>query len=53
MRSRRRGPTDTGAPGGKETGQKVTHYIAPGGPFDVACAELVKSSGFAVRYVEL
>src|ERR1017187_6691360 len=24
-------PTDTGEPGGKETGQSVTHYIIPGG----------------------
>jgi hypothetical protein len=45
-------PSATGLPGGKETGQKVSHYIAPGGPFDVACTELVKT-GFAVRYVEL
>lgn len=46
-------PSDSGAEGGKETGQKVSHYIAaPGGPFDRACSELVKS-GFAVRYVEL
>lgn len=30
-------PSDTGAAGGKETGQKVSHYIAPGGPFDLAC----------------
>ena len=35
-------PSSTGAPGGKETGQKVSHYIAGGGPFDVACAELVR-----------
>ena len=45
-------PSDTGQPGGKETGQKVSHYIETGGPFDRACAELEKS-GFAVRYVEL
>lgn len=45
-------PSDTGLPGGKETGQKVSHYIEAGGPFDCACAELEKS-GFAVRYVEL
>jgi predicted SprT family Zn-dependent metalloprotease len=45
-------PSDTAAPGGKETGQKVSHYIAPGGPFETACTELVKS-GFTVRYVEL
>ena len=45
-------PTDTGAPGGKQTGQKVTHYITDGGPFDRACRALIKQ-GFAVRYVEL
>ncbi len=25
-------PTTTGEPGGKETGQSVTHYIMPQGP---------------------
>ena len=45
-------PSDTGAPGGKETGQKVSHYIAGGGPFDKACTDLIRQ-GFAVRYVEL
>jgi len=45
-------PSDTGAPGGKDTGQQMTHYIEPGGAFDQACAEL-EAQGFAVRYVEL
>ena len=27
-------PERYGAPGGKETGQKVSHYIAAGGPFE-------------------
>jgi predicted SprT family Zn-dependent metalloprotease len=45
-------PSDTAAPGGKETGQKVSHYIAAGGAFDKACRALIKK-GFAVRYVEL
>jgi predicted SprT family Zn-dependent metalloprotease len=27
-------PSSTGAPGGKETGYKVSHYIIDGGPFD-------------------
>lgn len=36
-------PTTTGLPGGKRTGQKVTHLIVKGGRFDVACAELLKS----------
>jgi hypothetical protein len=36
-------PSDTGQPGGKRTGQKCSHYIEKGGPFAVACAELVKT----------
>jgi len=31
-------PTDTGEAGGKETGQKVTHMVEPGGKFEKACA---------------
>jgi hypothetical protein len=34
-------PTDSGEPGGKRTGQKMTHLIVPGGAFDVACRELL------------
>lgn len=34
-------PSDTGFPGGKRTGDKVTTYIIAGGAFDLACAELV------------
>jgi hypothetical protein len=34
-------PTSTGQPGGKETGQKVTHIIEQGGRFDRACAKLI------------
>ena len=30
-------PTDTGLPGGKDTGQKVTHMIEEGGRFERAC----------------
>jgi hypothetical protein len=45
-------PTDTGAPGGKETGQQVTHYIEPGGAFERACAALM-AEGFVLPYVEL
>ena len=36
-------PTDTGKPGGKKTGNRVTHYIARGGPFQNACHELIAS----------
>jgi hypothetical protein len=37
--------SDTGAPGGRQVGQKVSHYVETGGAFEVACAELL-SSGF-------
>lgn len=33
-------PSNTGAAGGKETGQRMTHYIIPGGLFTKAFAEL-------------
>src|ERR1700733_139836 len=45
-------PSDTGAPGGKEVGQKVSHFIEPGGRFELACAELMRG-GFNALYVEL
>jgi predicted SprT family Zn-dependent metalloprotease len=41
-------PSDTGAPGGKRTGQRVTHYVIDGGPFDRAAAELL-ATGWAVK----
>lgn len=34
-------PSDTAEAGGKRTGQKVSHYIQPGGPFDLACTALL------------
>jgi predicted SprT family Zn-dependent metalloprotease len=33
-------PSSTGQPGGKRVGQRVSHYIAPGGPFAVAFREM-------------
>jgi predicted SprT family Zn-dependent metalloprotease len=30
-------PSRTGEPGGKRTGDRVSHYILPGGVFDLAC----------------
>ena len=30
-------PSDSGQPGGKDTGQKVTHYVEESGRFDRAC----------------
>jgi hypothetical protein len=35
-------PTDTGKPGGKKTGDRVTHIIRDGGPFDEACAVFIQ-----------
>jgi SprT-like family len=45
-------PTDTGAPGGKVTGQKMTHLIIDGGPFADAAAALLKR-GWTQPYVSL
>jgi len=42
-------PSDTGAPGGKETGQNMTHYIIPGGSYEVAFAKLEKA-GFRLNW---
>lgn len=39
-------PSSTGMPGGKRVGQKVTHYIIKGGPFDVFCDELLMTGDF-------
>jgi predicted SprT family Zn-dependent metalloprotease len=44
-------PSDTGAPGGKEIGQKVSHYIETGGRFQRVCAQLIEQ-GFRPLYVE-
>jgi SprT-like family len=45
-------PSDTSLPGGKRTGQRVSHYIRDGGPFHRACTELVQL-GFIMPYVEM
>jgi predicted SprT family Zn-dependent metalloprotease len=42
-------PSHTGEPGGKETGQRVTHYILPGGAFAAGVARL-RATGFALRW---
>lgn len=44
-------PTDTGEPGGKETGQKMTHYIIEGGAFERAANDMVKS-GFMLSWAD-
>ena len=35
-------PSNTGMPGGKQTGQKMTHYIDPDGVFEKSCHEFLK-----------
>jgi len=44
-------PSDTGKPGGKKTGEKLSHYIIEGGKFDIACAELVDEA-FSISWVD-
>lgn len=39
-------PSSTGASGGKRTGQRMSHYIIPGGPFDVAFDALPEHARF-------
>jgi hypothetical protein len=42
-------PSTTGQPGGKETGQTMSHYIIKGGPFAKAFAKLA-ATGFKLRW---
>jgi hypothetical protein len=42
-------PSNTGLPGGKRTGQSMTHYIIPGGPFERACGKLL-ATGFKLNW---
>jgi hypothetical protein len=45
-------PSNTGKPGGKKTGQQMTHYIIPGGLFERTCATLL-SDGFRLAWGEI
>jgi hypothetical protein len=45
-------PSDTGAPGGKQTGQSVSHFIVHGGPFDQA-ADTLLATGFRLNWQSL
>jgi hypothetical protein len=45
-------PSSTGQPGGKEIGQRVSHYIATGGAFAEACADLLNSGHVELAYIE-
>lgn len=42
-------PTDTGQPGGKMTGYRMTHLIVEGGQFDLDCSELL-ATGFQINW---
>lgn len=42
-------PTNDGTLNGKQTGYSMTHLIVDGGPFDIACRELL-ISGFTIRW---
>jgi predicted SprT family Zn-dependent metalloprotease len=44
-------PSDTGRRGGKQTGDRVTHCIERGGPFDRAADKLIEK-GFTLAIVE-
>ena len=44
-------PSDTGEPGGKETGQKMGHYTIAGGAFERATAALM-DAGFALSWAD-
>ncbi len=44
-------PSDTGEPGGKETGDRVSHYILPDGAFAKSCRKLLER-GFALPWKE-
>jgi len=43
-------PTTTGEIGGRQTGDRVTHVIVRGGPFDRACQEILADGRRIVRF---
>ena len=44
-------PSNTGKEGGGKTGQQMTHYILPDGPFAAAAADLL-ALGWGIQYVD-
>lgn len=44
-------PSHTGHPGGRRTGDRMSHYIIPGGPFDRACGQLL-SHEFTLSWLD-
>jgi hypothetical protein len=45
-------PSNTGQPGGKETGQQMQHYVIEGGRFSIACRALIET-GFNIEYADI
>jgi SprT-like family len=43
-------PSETGKPGGKQTGQRMSHYIQKGGRFEIACFQFLKSKPAVFYY---
>lgn len=46
-------PSNTGAEGGKATGQQMTHYIETGGRFEVEALKLVETGKFQSTWVDV
>lgn len=44
-------PSSTGRVGGAETGNKMSHYVIEGGPFDCAAEDLIKT-GFKLSWAD-
>ena len=44
-------PSDTGQPGGRTTGQRMSHYVEPGGWFAGACQDLL-GKGFVIEWTD-
>lgn len=42
-------PSDTGQPGGRQTGYRMSHYVEAGGRFDITCRALL-ITGFSLRW---
>lgn len=45
-------PSQTGAPGGRPVGQQMTHYIAPGGRFELATKKLLETD-FGIAWFDV
>jgi len=45
--------SDTGKPGGKQTGQAMTHYIEPGGRFETVARRLVDAGRFTLGWADI